>query len=48
MGNHATPLSFPFNSLRTVEWHRARIQWKLGVYSRAEIVKVANDLGLTR
>src|SRR4051794_26592856 len=35
-------------SVRTVEWHRARIQWKLGVYSRAEIVKVASDLGLTR
>jgi DNA-binding CsgD family transcriptional regulator len=33
-------------SIRTVEWHRARIQWKLGVSSRAELVQAARALGL--
>jgi DNA-binding CsgD family transcriptional regulator len=34
-------------SVRTVEWHRARIQWKLGVSSRAELVQAADREGLT-
>lgn len=33
-------------SVRTVEWHRARIQWKLGVQSRAELFQMASALGL--
>jgi DNA-binding CsgD family transcriptional regulator len=36
-----------FLSVRTVEWHRARIQWKLGVQSRAELFQVAARLGLS-
>lgn len=31
-------------SVRTVEWHRARIQWKLGVTRRAELVEAARAL----
>jgi DNA-binding CsgD family transcriptional regulator len=33
-------------SIRTVEWHRARIQWKLGVSGRAALVGRARVLGL--
>lgn len=33
-------------SVRTVEWHRARIQWKLGVSSRAELVQAARAMRL--
>jgi DNA-binding CsgD family transcriptional regulator len=33
-------------SVRTVEWHRARLQWKLGVSSRAELIRVARSSGL--
>jgi DNA-binding CsgD family transcriptional regulator len=33
-------------SVRTVEWHRAQIQWKLGARSRAELFKAADSLGL--
>jgi DNA-binding CsgD family transcriptional regulator len=33
-------------SVRTVEWHRARIQWKLHVSSRAELISAARALGL--
>jgi DNA-binding CsgD family transcriptional regulator len=33
-------------SIRTVEWHRARIQWKLSVSSRAELVQAARTLRL--
>lgn len=33
-------------SVRTVEWHRARIQWKLGVTGRAALVVRARELGL--
>lgn len=33
-------------SVRTVEWHRARIQWKLGVTGRAALVERARALGL--
>jgi DNA-binding CsgD family transcriptional regulator len=33
-------------SVRTVEWHRARIQWKLGVTRRAELVEAARTLGV--
>ena len=33
-------------SVRTVEWHRQRIQWKLGADGRAELVKAARELGL--
>lgn len=34
-------------STRTVEWHRQRIQWKLGATSRAELVTAARTAGLT-
>lgn len=30
-------------SVRTVEWHRARIQWKLGVSGRADLTKAARE-----
>jgi DNA-binding NarL/FixJ family response regulator len=33
-------------SVRTVEWHRQRIQWKLGADGRAELVKAAREIGL--
>jgi two-component system response regulator NreC len=33
-------------SVRTVEWHRARIQWKLQVSTRAELITAARALGL--
>lgn len=33
-------------SVRTVEWHRARIQWKLGVSGRADLTKAARDYGV--
>jgi DNA-binding CsgD family transcriptional regulator len=33
-------------SVRTVEWHRARIQWKLGVSGRAALARVARTEGL--
>jgi DNA-binding CsgD family transcriptional regulator len=33
-------------STRTVEWHRARLQWKLGSSGRAELVRAARELGL--
>lgn len=33
-------------SVRTVEWHRGRLQWKLGVQSRADLFRVATGLGL--
>jgi DNA-binding CsgD family transcriptional regulator len=33
-------------SVRTVEWHRARIQWKLRVNGRAALARVARSLGL--
>lgn len=33
-------------SSRTVEWHRARIQGKLGVSGRAEMTRVAREAGL--
>ena len=33
-------------STRTVEWHRARIQAKLGVHGRAELTRVARRSGL--
>jgi DNA-binding CsgD family transcriptional regulator len=35
-----------FLSIRTVEWHRARIQWKLGVTGRAALASVARAHGL--
>jgi DNA-binding CsgD family transcriptional regulator len=35
-----------FLSIRTVEWHRARIQWKLGVTGRAALAGVARAHGL--
>jgi DNA-binding NarL/FixJ family response regulator len=35
-----------FLSVRTVEWHRARIQWKLGVSGRAALAGVARAHGL--
>lgn len=34
-------------SVRTVEWHRQRIQWKLGADGRAELVQAARQLGLS-
>lgn len=34
-------------SVRTVEWHRQRIQWKLGADGRPELVKAARELGLS-
>ena len=33
-------------SVRTVEWHRARVQAKLGVSGRAELTRVAREAGL--
>lgn len=33
-------------SVRTVEWHRARIQWKLGVSGRAALASMAREHGL--
>jgi DNA-binding CsgD family transcriptional regulator len=33
-------------SVRTVEWHRARIQWKLGVTGRAALAAAARSQGL--
>jgi DNA-binding CsgD family transcriptional regulator len=33
-------------SVRTVEWHRARIQWKLGISGRAALAKAARAGGL--
>jgi DNA-binding CsgD family transcriptional regulator len=33
-------------STRTVEWHRARIQWKLGVSGRADLTRVAREQGV--
>jgi DNA-binding CsgD family transcriptional regulator len=33
-------------SVRTIEWHRARIQWKLGVTGRAALARVAREHGL--
>jgi DNA-binding NarL/FixJ family response regulator len=33
-------------SVRTVEWHRSRIQWKLGVRGRAELARLAREYGL--
>jgi DNA-binding CsgD family transcriptional regulator len=35
-----------FLSIRTVEWHRARLQWKLGVSGRAALTRRARALGL--
>jgi DNA-binding CsgD family transcriptional regulator len=35
-----------FLSVRTVEWHRARLQWKLGVSGRAALTRRARALGL--
>jgi DNA-binding CsgD family transcriptional regulator len=35
-----------FLSIRTVEWHRARLQWKLGVSGRAALIRRARALGL--
>jgi DNA-binding CsgD family transcriptional regulator len=35
-----------FLSVRTVEWHRARLQWKLDVSSRAELQRAAKETGL--
>jgi DNA-binding CsgD family transcriptional regulator len=33
-------------SVRTVEWHRARLQWKLRVSTRAELITAARALGV--
>jgi DNA-binding CsgD family transcriptional regulator len=33
-------------SVRTVEWHRARIQWKLGVSGRADLTQAAREQGV--
>jgi DNA-binding NarL/FixJ family response regulator len=33
-------------SIRTIEWHRARLQWKLGVSGRAALVDLARTHGL--
>jgi DNA-binding CsgD family transcriptional regulator len=33
-------------SVRTVEWHRARLQWKLGVSGRAALATIARSYGL--
>jgi DNA-binding CsgD family transcriptional regulator len=33
-------------SVRTIEWHRSRIQAKLGVSGRAALTRAANDAGL--
>jgi DNA-binding CsgD family transcriptional regulator len=33
-------------SMRTVEWHRARIQWKLGVSGREDLIRAARERGL--
>jgi DNA-binding CsgD family transcriptional regulator len=33
-------------SVRTVEWHRARLQWKLRASNRADLVKAARALGV--
>jgi DNA-binding CsgD family transcriptional regulator len=33
-------------SIRTIEWHRARIQWKLGVTGRAALARTARAHGL--
>ena len=33
-------------SVRTVEWHRARIQWKLGVSGRADLTRLAREQGV--
>jgi DNA-binding NarL/FixJ family response regulator len=33
-------------SVRTIEWHRARLQWKLGVRGRAALVDLARRHGL--
>jgi DNA-binding NarL/FixJ family response regulator len=35
-----------FLSVRTVEWHRGRLQWKLGVTGRAALTRRARTLGL--
>jgi DNA-binding CsgD family transcriptional regulator len=35
-----------FLSVRTIEWHRARLQWKLGVSGRAALVDLARTHGL--
>lgn len=35
-----------FLSVRTVEWHRARLQWKLGVSGRAALARIARGRGL--
>ena len=34
-------------SVRTVEWHRSRLHWKLGVHGRAALAVQARELGLT-
>lgn len=34
-------------SVRTVEWHRARLHWKLGVSGRAALIEAARSRGLT-
>ena len=33
-------------SIRTVEWHRARVQAKLGVSGRSELTRIAREAGL--
>jgi DNA-binding CsgD family transcriptional regulator len=33
-------------SVRTVEWHRARMQWKLGVSGRAALATLAREHGI--
>jgi DNA-binding CsgD family transcriptional regulator len=33
-------------SVRTVEWHRARVQWKLGASGRADLVRAARERGV--
>src|SRR3954471_23667822 len=33
-------------SVRTAEWHRARVQWKLGVSGRADLTRVAREQGV--
>lgn len=31
-------------SVRTVEWHRSRIQWKLGISNRAELIEASRAI----
>ena len=33
-------------SIRTVEWHRARLQAKLGASGRSELTRIAREAGL--